>query len=109
MMKRFTMAGAMGMLALIAMTAFPAAAQSTVPSGAQEFPSQFWNERMMKAMDKNKDGMVSRQEFIDYMGTQFDMMDSGKKGMLTSQQFMDKKMMGRTFMFPTSVSETGPR
>jgi hypothetical protein len=36
------------------------------------------------------------------------MMDTGKKGMLTSQQFMDKKMMSRTFMFPSSPSESGP-
>jgi hypothetical protein len=62
---------------------------------------------MMRAMDTNKDGMVSRQEFLSYMGAQYDMMDTGKKGMLTGQQFMDKKMMAKTFTFPASPSESG--
>ena len=99
---------AMGVLAMAAMNALPAAAQGTFPSSAVEFPSHFWNERMMRAMDANKDGMVSRQEFLAYMGAQYDMMDSGRKGMLTAPQFMDKKMMSKTFTFPSSPSESGP-
>jgi hypothetical protein len=96
-----------GVLAFSALSALPATAQSPFPSSAVEFSSHFWTERMMRAMDTNKDGMVSRQEYLTYMGTQFDMMDTGKKGMLTSQQFMDKKMMARTFTFPSSPSESG--
>ena len=107
MMRQLRMAGMIGALAFAAMTAFPAgAAQSAFPSAAQEFPPSFWTERMMRAMDKNKDGMVSREEYMDYMGAQYDMMDTGKKRMLTRDQFMDRKMMMRTF--PTSVQETGP-
>ena len=108
MTKTFRTMAAIGAVALAAMSALPAAAQSTFPSSAQEFSSNFWTERMMRAMDTNKDGMVSRQEFMSYMGAQYDMMDTGKKGMLTSQQFMDKKMMSRTFTFPSSPSESGP-
>jgi hypothetical protein len=107
MIRQLRMAGVIGTLAFAAMTALPAAAQSAFPSSAQEFSSHFWTERTMKAMDQNKDGMVSRQEFLAYMGTQYDMMDTGKKGMLTSQQFTDKKMMSRTFMFPSSPNESG--
>jgi hypothetical protein len=109
MTKQLKAAGVMGMLVLATMTAMPAAAQTPFPSAAQEFSSHFWSERMMRVMDANKDGMVSRDEFMTYMGKQYDMMDTGKKGMLTSQQFTDKKMMARTFTFPSSVSETGPR
>jgi hypothetical protein len=108
MIKQLKSACAAGMLAMAAMTALPAAAQGTYPSSAVEFPSHFWNERMMHAMDTNKDGMVSRQEFLAYMGAQYDMMDSGRKGMLTAPQFMDKKMMAKTFAFPSSPSESGP-
>jgi hypothetical protein len=107
MMKSLKSACAIAMLAMAAMTALPAAAQSTFPSSAVEFPGQFWTERMMRAMDANKDGMVSRPEFMAYMGAQYDMMDSGKKGMLTGTQFMDKKMMAKTFSFPSSPSESG--
>ena len=108
MMKQLRNAFAMGVLAMAAMTALPAAAQGTFPSSAQEFSSHFWTERMMRTMDTNKDSMVSRQEFLAYMGTQYDMMDTTKKGMLTAPQFMDKKMMAKTFMFPSSPSESGP-
>ena len=109
MMKSLGHACAIGMLAMAAITAaVPASAQGTFPSSAVEFPGQFWTERMMRAMDANKDGMVSRQEFMAYMGAQYDMMDSGKKGVLTGTQFMDKKMMAKTFSFPSSHSESGP-
>jgi hypothetical protein len=105
MLRQLKKAGTIGILVFTAMTALPAAA---APSAAgTDFPDQFWSERMMIAMDKNKDGMVSRDEFMAYMGAQFDMMDTGKKKMLTKAQFTDKKMMAHTF--PTSVSETGPR
>jgi hypothetical protein len=107
MLKQLRMASTIGMLALAATAAFPVMAQGTFPSAAEEFPPIFWSERMMKAMDANKDGMVSRTEYMNYMGRQFDMMDTGKKKMLTKQQFMDKKMMMSTF--PSSVSETGPQ
>jgi len=36
-----------------------------------------------KKMDTNKDGMVSRQEFLNMMGAKFDAMDKGKKGVLS--------------------------
>ena len=104
MLNGLRMASAIGVFTLMAASASSALAQS--PMGAQEFPPIFWSERMMMSMDKNKDGMVSRDEFMTYMGQQYDMMDTGKKRMLTKQQFMDKKMMLSTF--PTSVSETGP-
>lgn len=107
MIKQLKMASVISVLAFAAMTTLPAAAQSPFPSSAQEFSSHFWTDRMMKAIDQNKDGMVSRQELLSYMGAQFDMMDTGKKGMLTSTQFTDKKMMSRTFMFPASPSESG--
>jgi hypothetical protein len=41
--------------------------------------------------------MVSRDEFMSYMGKQYDRMDAGKKGMLSKPQFMDTKMMRSTF------------
>ena len=66
----------------------------------------------MKAMDKNKDGTVSRTEFMEYMGKQFDMMDQNKDKMLNTKEFMDKKMMQSTFpvQFPDSPrAEADPR
>jgi len=102
MFKHLRSAGLAGMLLLAAITA-PAAVAA--PSSAVEFAGQFWNESMMKMMDTNKDGMVSRDEFLTYMGAQFDRMDQNKDRMLTTKEFMDKKMMSMTF--PTSASEHG--
>ncbi|MGZ5094472.1 MAG: hypothetical protein ACXWCY_26980 [Burkholderiales bacterium] len=48
--------------------------------------------------------MVTREEFLSYMGDQYDKMDQNKDGKLTRAEFMDKKMIRTTF--PTSV--TGP-
>ena len=67
------------------------------PSDNTEFPDLFWREIMMKAMDKNKDGMVTREEFMAYMGEQYDKMDQNKDGKLSRTEFMDKKMMRSTF------------
>jgi hypothetical protein len=106
MLKHVKAASRIGLLTFL-MTAPLCANAAAGPQGAVDFPDLFWSERMMMAMDTNKDGMVSRDEYMDYMGRQYDMMDTGKKKMLTKQQFMDKKMMRSTF--PTSVSETGPR
>lgn len=106
MFKQLKAVTTMGAMAMALMASAPAFSQSsTFPSAAKEFSmvEQFWSAGMMAKMDKNKDGMVSRQEFMDYMGAQFDTMDSKKKGMLTKAEFMDKKMMSSTF--PSAARE----
>ncbi len=98
MLKHLKLVSSMGALTLALMASSPVmAAASPVTQG--ELAGQFWTERMMKTMDTNKDGMVSRDEYMNYMGKQFDMMDTDKKKMLTSKQFMDKKMMMSTFSY----------
>ena len=92
--------------AVFVLASLTTSAVYAAPSGTADFPDLFWSELMMKAMDRNKDGMVSREEFMAYMGAQFDMMDQNKDKRLTAKEFMDKKMMSSTF--PTSVSDTGP-
>ncbi len=74
------------------------AGPATGASGdSTQFPDLFWREHMMKAMDKNNDGMVTRDEFLAYMGEQYDKMDQNKDGKLSRSEFMDKKMMRTTF------------
>jgi len=107
MFKQFKAASLMGAMTLALLASAPASSQSTFPSAAAEMGNavapMFWTEARMKVMDKNKDGMVSRQEFMDYMGAQFDMMDTKKDAMLTKAEFMDKKMMASTF--PSAARE----
>jgi hypothetical protein len=99
MFKQTKAAAAVCVFVLAGMAAPGAGAQS---SDNTQFPDLFWREIMMKAMDKDKDGMVTRAEFLSYMGEQYDKMDQNKDGKLTRTEFMDKKMMRSTF--PTSVS-----
>ena len=95
MFKQLKLAGSMAALAL-ATAAVPAtAATSAFPQS--EFNAMFWSADMFKTMDANRDGMLSRDEYLTYMGRQFDRMDAGKKKMLTSAQFTDKAMMAQTF------------
>jgi hypothetical protein len=101
MFNRTKSAAAAYVFVLAAMAAPGAGAQS---SDNTQFPDLFWREIMMKAMDANKDGMVTREEFLSYMGDQYDKMDQNKDGKLTRTEFMDKKMMRTTFPF----SVTGP-
>lgn len=93
-LKSWTKAGAVVVLIGMAPAAFAAA-----PAGAdrEELVKMFFSPAMHKAMDANKDGMVTRQEYLNYMGAQFDKMDAKKKGMLSMQDFTDKKMMQSTF------------
>jgi hypothetical protein len=109
MLKQLKAITKMGAMAVALMAAAPASAQSPFPSAGRENSSlaeQFWSPAMMVKMDRNKDGMVSRQEFMDYMGRQFDTMDTGKKGMLTKVAFTDKKMMASTFPESTHKGPT---
>ncbi len=92
MKQQTKLAGLIGTLVIFATAAFPAVAQNTFVT--QE---QIWSAPMMKMMDKNKDGMVSRDEFLSYMGAQYDMMDVNKDKKLSKAEFMDKKMMMVTF------------
>lgn len=78
---------AAGFIAAAAMTgAGSAFAQG--PSNAEFYP--FAEIMSMKMMDKNKDGMVSKKEFLDMMAMAWDMNAKkmgAKKDMLTVQQF----------------------
>ena len=55
---------------------------------------------MMKEMDANHDGMISKEEFLDKVGKLWDMKAEemkAKGGMLTPQQFKEvQKILGRS-------------
>jgi uncharacterized protein (DUF2336 family) len=85
-MKTRSLAAGLSGLVLVLAAAQPAVAQEATP----------WPELMMKMADRNKDGMVTRQEFLDEMARQWDMRhaammktDKGMKaGMMDKKQFM---------------------
>ena len=75
-LKKTAMLVVMGMSALAAPVAFAADGD-----GMQSF------QRDVKAM-ANKDGMVSKKDFMAMMEKKWDAMDKGKKGMLSMTDVM---------------------
>lgn len=78
-----------------ALAAAPAAAQEATP----------WPELWVKMMDKNKDGMVTKQEFLDAMGRVWD--DKHAKMMKTDKE-MKTGMMSRTQFMRFAKDLTDP-
>lgn len=98
MLKYFKTLSTIIMLAMtVGATTAAFAATSPFPQGGDDWYLMFWSMPRMKAMDKNKDGMVSRQEYMDYMMAQYDKMDQNKDKMLSDKEFTNKKMMMSTF------------
>ena len=77
-----------GRLALAASLLCTGSAFAAGPANAEYYP--FSEIMAMKMMDKNKDGMVSKKEYMDMMSKAWDMNAAkmGVKGeMMTRQQF----------------------
>jgi hypothetical protein len=62
------------------------------PTNAEYYP--FQEVMSMKMIDKNKDGMVSKKEFLDMMAKSWDMNAAkmGAKNTMTSEQFKELLM-----------------
>lgn len=75
--------------ALAASIALAGSAFAGGPVNAEYYP--FPDLVQMKAMDKNKDGMVSKKEFLDMMSQAWDMNAArmGVKGAMTPDQFKE--------------------
>jgi hypothetical protein len=62
------------------------AAAFAAPSFADDQTARWW-EPMIKKM-ANKDGMVTKRDFMTMMEKKFDEMDRGKRGMLSTADVM---------------------
>jgi EF hand len=58
-----------------------ASAQSGAPAKQQSMD-------MMKKMDANKDGMVSKEEYMTFYEQKFDSMDKNKDKMVTQEEWL---------------------
>jgi EF hand len=50
-------------------------------------------ERMLFRMDRDRDGGVSKQEFLDYMAAEFDRLDTNKDGKLDADELRQLRML----------------
>jgi hypothetical protein len=83
--KRWTM-----LLVILALTALFAMAGTTIAAQKEATPKAQDNvavgeaevKQMLPLMDRDKDGKVSKQDFIEFMKAEFDRLDKKKEGTL---------------------------
>jgi hypothetical protein len=80
--QRMCMLAALG----TAVTYMPVAiAQATTPATQQSMDT-------MKKMDANKDGMVSKDEYMKFFEAKFDTMDKNKDKMVTQEEWLTMQL-----------------
>lgn len=88
-MRKIMLAGSAALLLL----AMPGHAQ-TAPAPADKATPAV--ARLLKLMDKDRNGNVSRQEFLDFMATEFDRLDTDHSGELNVAELSGLKVVART-------------
>ncbi len=92
-MIRNSKAIALGAICAAAVSATTAFAQTpTMPADVAGM-SDAQYARMYTEMDTNKDGMISRAEYLAYHGMNYDRMDGPKKGMISRQEMRDRMFL----------------
>ncbi len=82
-----------GAMCAVAIGAGAAVAQTpTMPADVAAM-SDAQYDRMYADMDTNKDGMISRVEYLAYHGMNYDRMDTPKKGMVSRQEMRDRMFL----------------
>ena len=90
-------------LAWALLAAAAANAQST-DIWTTDFQKAFMTEKMMHMMDMSHKGMVTREDYDEYMGMVFDRMDRKHRGMLDKDDFM--AVGGSTDIWTTDFQKT---
>jgi EF hand len=94
MRKRWTLALAIAFLSVTGATIVPTAAQKATPGPNASLSTrdkrlaagEEYCKKLLLLMDKNKDGKVSREEFMNYMQAEFDRLDRLKDGQLDATE-----------------------
>lgn len=94
MRKRWTIGLAITILSVGGTTIVPTAAQKASPGADASLSSkdkrlaagEQYCKQLLLLMDKNKDGKVSREEFMSYMAAEFDRLDKSKDGQLDATE-----------------------
>ena len=53
-------------------------------------------EQLIRLMDRDKNGAVSKDEFMQFMSAEFDRVDADRSGSLTSGEFAHSHLAGRS-------------
>jgi hypothetical protein len=95
-MNRVTRNSKVVLLTVMCMGAFGASsanAQTQITPADVAAMTDAQYDRMYAEMDTNKDGMISRVEYLAYQGMNYDRMDGSKKGSLSRQEMRDRMFL----------------
>jgi Ca2+-binding EF-hand superfamily protein len=53
-------------------------------------------EQLIRLLDKDKNGVVTKSEFLNFASAEFDRVDADKSGSLTAQEFAHSRFAGRS-------------
>jgi hypothetical protein len=62
--------------------------------------------QLLRLIDVNKTGKITKQEWMDFMATEFDRLDTNKSGVLDSAELSRSRLRVSSFVFPPSQRHT---
>jgi len=58
--------------------------------------------QLFRLIDVNKTGKITKQQWMDFMTTEFDRLDTNKSGVLDSAELSRSRLRVSSFVFPPS-------
>jgi len=58
--------------------------------------------QLLRLIDVNKTGKITKQQWMDFMATEFDRLDTNKSGVLDSAELSRSRLRVSSFVFPPS-------
>jgi len=62
-------------------------------------------EQLIRLIDKDRSGQVSKEEFLQFMGQEFDRIDADKNGSLTRTELSQSVIIGGTHKHTSGTSK----
>jgi hypothetical protein len=58
--------------------------------------------QLLRLIDVNKTGKITKQQWMDFMATEFDRLDTNKSGVIDSAELSRSRLRVSSFVFPPS-------
>ncbi len=96
--KRWIIAAAAALVVTATMLGTAAAQKASVPKPQNKLAiGEDGVKQLLPLMDTDKNGMVSRQEFMKFMEAEFERLDKAKKGQLNVKQLTQSSLTASRF------------
>lgn len=65
--------------------------------------------QLLRLIDVNNTGKITRQQWMDFMAAEFDRLDANKSGVLSPTELSRSRLRVSSFVFPSRQKHTGMR